>query len=203
MEPSRSSSKSWDGDALLLLESIAGERVGREPEAAAAIVARCCGLPLALVVVAGRARRQPKLPLSAFVPANPNDVADIAELDDPDGTLRNALTSAIDAADELARRLLLLLAVLDVTEISPPLAAALMQIDETEARRLIEELGDERLLIAVEGGGWKIHGLLRTTAQSIAHRELAEDEIVSAQKRRVDWLVDAAGEHVRDLEGEV
>jgi len=189
-------------DATLLLESIVGKRVRGEPEAAAEIVARCRGLPLALIVVAGRARRQPTLPLSAFVPAEP-DGGDLAELDDPDGTLLIALTSAIDSAGEPARRLLLLLAALKVTEISAPLAAALVQTSVGEARRLIEKLGDERLLIPVEGGGWKIHDLLRMTARSLAHRELAEDEIASAQKRRVNWLVNDANEHVRDLKGEV
>jgi hypothetical protein len=192
-----------DDDAVALLATIIGKRVVEEPEAAAAIAKRCVGLPFALVVVAGRARRHPNRPLAEFARATSAGIDEIAALDDPSGSLRAMFASAIDAANETARRLLLLLAALDVTEIDPELVTALVQIDAASAARLLEELGDKRLLIEIEGGHWKFHEILRAVAASIARGELDDDQIASAQKRRVAWLVSAAKEHVRDLEGEV
>lgn len=192
-----------EDDAIALLQTIVGDRVADEPEAAAAIAKRCAGLPLALVVVAGRARRHPGRPLAEFARADSGDIDEIAALDDPNGTLRATFASAIDAASETARRLLLLLAVLDVPEIDPELVAALVQVEIGDAARLLEELGDKRLLIEIEGGRWRFHEILRAVAASIASGELGEDQVASAQKRRVAWLVNAAEEHARDLEGEV
>jgi hypothetical protein len=192
-----------DGDAALLFESIVGKRARDEPDAVATMIARCGGLPLALVVLASRTRRRPAMPLSAFLPAGSGDGDEVEALDDPRATLRTALVAAIDAASAGARRLLLLLASLEATEIDPSMAGALVGIEVAAAAKLIEELGDARLLLAVEGGGWRIHSLMRATAASLARKELGEEEIASAQKLRVDWLVSHAKEHVRDLKGEV
>ncbi|HEY6549793.1 MAG TPA: NB-ARC domain-containing protein, partial [Solirubrobacterales bacterium] len=141
-------------DAIALLEKMIGDRVRKEPEAAAAIVTRCGGLPLALVVVAGRARRSPTRPLGEFAQARSNPIEELAALDDPHGTLRSTFASAIGTASAPARRLLLLLAALDVVDIEPGVVTALAQIDAGGAAQLLEELGDERLLVPLEGGSW-------------------------------------------------
>jgi len=192
-----------DRDAVVLLEKMIGDRVRGEPEAAAAIVSRCGGLPLALVVVAGRARRNPTRPLVEFAQPASNPIEELAALDDPHGTLRSTFSSAIGTASTPARRLLLLVAALDVADINPSVVAALVQTDEGSAAQLLEELGDERLLIPLEGGRWKLHGLLRAVAASLARGELAGAEVSSAQERRVALLVNAANEHVGDLKGEI
>src|SRR5262249_6266830 len=55
-------------EGLALLGRIVGDgRGGAEPEAAAALVARCGGLPLAVVIAAEQAQRQPGVPLAGLV----------------------------------------------------------------------------------------------------------------------------------------
>src|SRR4051794_20421113 len=56
-----------DGDARALLSARLGEqRLAAEPEAVAELLARCSGLPLALAVVAARARLRPDTPLATL-----------------------------------------------------------------------------------------------------------------------------------------
>jgi tetratricopeptide (TPR) repeat protein len=50
----------------LLVRRLGEGRVGAEPDAVADIVARCAGLPLALAIVAARARARPAFPLAAL-----------------------------------------------------------------------------------------------------------------------------------------
>ena len=188
-------------DAVAVLRALIGARVAAEPQAAAEIVAVCGGLPLALAVTGGRARRRPEEPLSVLVASIARAPDAVGALDNPAGTLRAALESAIEAASASARSLLLLLGALGVTDIEPEVAGVVAGVDATKALRVLEELGAERLLTPVAGGGWRMHQLLRVVASSIARDELG-DELMSAQQRRVDWLARAARQHVGDLEGE-
>jgi len=188
-------------DGVAVLRALIGARVAAEPEAAARIVAVCGGLPLALAVIAGRARRRPEEPLSLLLASIAQAADPVGGLDDPAGTLRAALETAIEAATEAARSLLLTLGALGVTDIEPEVAGVVAGVDATDALRVLEELGAERLLTPVAGGGWRMHQLLRAVASSIARDELG-DELMSAQQRRVDWLASSARQHVGDLEGE-
>ena len=189
-------------DAVAVLRVLIGERVVAEPDATSELVAVCGGLPLALAVIGGRARRRPEEPLSALAASVARAANALGALDDPAGTLRAALESAIEAASIAARRLLLLLGALEVADIEPEVAGVVGGVEAPEALRLLEELGAERLLTPVAGGGWRMHQLLRLVAASIAKAELG-DELASAQQRRVVWLASSAREHVGDLEGEV
>lgn len=189
-------------DAMAVLRALIGERVVAEPQAASEIVAACGGLPLALAVIGGRARRRPEEPLGVLAASVARAADAVGALDDPGGTLRAALESATAAASVGARRLLLLLGALEVADIKQEVAGVVAGVNATEALRLLEELGAERLLTPVAGGGWRMHQLLRLVAAAIAQDELG-DELMSAQQRRVDWLASSAREHVGDLEGEV
>ncbi|MGO9788170.1 MAG: NB-ARC domain-containing protein [Solirubrobacteraceae bacterium] len=191
-----------EAEAVAVLGALIGQRVAAEPNAAAQIVRSCGGLPLALAVLGGRARKRPHEPLSAFVAAVTPAADAVGALDDPAGTLRAALQTAIEAASTGARRLFLLLAALEVVSIEPEVAGAVTGEDAVRARQLLEELGAERLLTSVAGGTWRMHHLLRLVAASMARDELG-DELTSAQERRVEWLTNSAQMHFEDLEGEV
>lgn len=187
-----------DDDGALVLEAVAGASVQRE--VAAAIVAACEGLPLALAVVGARARRGQRIEQLASFASRSSEP--LAALDDPGGTVAAALGSALDAATPPSRRLLLLIAALEVVDIDDDVAAAVADVDRGEAARLLEELESERLLTPVIGGGWRMHRLLRGVAARMAREELGEQALASAQERRVRWLVASAKEHSGNLEGE-
>jgi len=175
-----------DGDAREVLVAIAGEGRFEEGPALEAILEHCEGLPMALAVIAGLARRQPWLTSEELA-------ARCAE-----GELVDALAAAIAAAPEEARRLLLLLAALDATEIDPELAAA---VGGRDAAGALEELAVSRLLLPTAGGRWRIHRLIREVAAGLAEKELGKEAIEEAQRRRVNWLVSVNRKRAADLDG--
>lgn len=186
-------------DAVAVFEAIVGKSVQRD--AAATVVSSCAGLPLALAVAGARVRRGKPLEDLASDAARGGDLLGV--LDDPAGSVRATLASAIDAASPDARRLLLLLGALEVADIDPEVAAAVAGVPCKQVARLLEELEGERLLTPVEGGrARQMHQLLRLVAAQMAATELDEQEVTSAEERRVKWLVTSAHEHSGDLEGE-
>ena len=190
-----------DEDSMMLLERIIGQRVSDDREAAATIVRCCAGLPLALGVIAGRVRAQPYQTLAEVARRLAESPDVLADIDDRAGTVRATLLSAIVGVREQPRRVLLLLAALDVRDIEPGLVAVVAGTDQDGAARLLEELGEERLLTPRAGGGWRMHDLLRQVASNHAVVEVGEQEIASARAHRVQWLVETAKEHVNDLDG--
>jgi hypothetical protein len=189
-------------DGLQLLEAIVGDRVRDEAGAAREIVASCSGLPLALAVVAGRLWAQPGRTLASMAKALAASDDLLVGLDDRAGTIRATLASCLGDAGSDARRVLLLLAALDVSHPELALVAAVAACDTGTAEALLQELGEQRLITPVAGGGWRINDLLRLAASQLAVSELGEQEILSAQERKVRWVVEAAEEHAHDLEGE-
>jgi hypothetical protein len=189
-------------DALQLLEAIVGDRARSEAEAAREIVASCSGLPLALAVVAGRLWAQPTRTLSSMAKALAVSDDLLGGLDDRAGTIRRTLASSLGDAGSEARRVLLLLAALDVSDLEPALVAAVAGCDTGAAEELLQELCEQHLITPVAGGGWRINDLLRLAASQLAVSELGEQEILSAQEHKVRWVVETAEEHANDLEGE-
>jgi len=189
-------------DALQLLEAIVGDRARSEAEAAREIVASCSGLPLALAVVGGRLWAQAGRTLASMAKALTASADLLGGLDGRAGTIRATLASSLGDAGSEARRVLLLLAALDVSYPELALVAAVAACDTGTAEALLQELGEQRLITPVAGAGWRINDLLRLAASQLAVSELGEQEILSAQERKVRWVVEAAEEHANDLEGE-
>jgi len=186
-------------DGVAVLEAILGRSVQRE--AAAAVVKGCAGLPLAIAVVGARVRRGK--PLEDLATGATQGGDPLAALDDPAGTVQATLASAIGAASAEARRLLLLLAALEVADIDSEAAAAVAGVGREHAARLLEELEGERLLTPVQGGvARQMHQVLRHVAARLAAAELDEQVMTSAEEGRVRWLVTSAREHSGDLQGE-
>jgi hypothetical protein len=183
-----------DADAHELLAGYVPERIAHEPEAAKRIVEACHGLPLAVTVVGARLRRRNDRPLSSF--ASTLDAGGLAAVDDPDGTIRSVLEAALGAASMRARRTLLLVAMLDVVDLSPVSLAALAGVSETDGAGLVEELEDLQLL---QDG--RVHRFVRWLLFDLAQVELKEEDVTSAQQRRVDRLVNSAQPHIDELEG--
>lgn len=180
-------------DAIELLGEFVGARVVRQPEAAAAIADACHGLPLALAVVGARLRRQEQLALDLFAAELDNSLLTV---DDPEATISAALQSGLEAASPAGRRALLLIAALDVLDLSPESIGVIAGLGTAETRKLLEELHDRQLL-----GQSGLHQLLRALLRELARTELWEDDVASAQERRVRWLVESGQPHIDDLAG--
>lgn len=90
----------------------------------------------------------------------------------------------------------MLIAALGVVDLSPASLAAVVGIREADGARLVEELEDLQLL-----HDGRVHDLVRSLLAELANQELEEDDVSSAQQRRVDRLVNSAQPHIDELEG--
>lgn len=191
-----------EDDAVLVLAQFLGEAVTHEPEAARRIARCCAGLPLAVAVIAGKIRTRSGLSLAQHAERVEAAADLVAALDDREATLKGALSQAITAVADRPRRLLELLAILGVSDFEPNLLAAIAGVAPAEAIDAIEQLATSALISPLEGGGWQIHDLIRRVASAIGGEELSEEEIASAQARRVEWLVRSAQEQTTELDGD-
>lgn len=180
-------------DAVDLLTTFVGHRATDEPAAAAKIADACDGLPLAISVVGARLRRRPERALGGVAALLDGT---LEAIDDPQESMRATLSAGLFGLSADARRVLLLIAALDLVDLSPDALAAVSGVPEGTARRVIEELEDRQLL-APSG----LHQLVRALLRDLASKELTEDDLLSARDRRVQWLVTSAQPHISDLTG--
>ncbi|MEV6919734.1 helix-turn-helix domain-containing protein [Amycolatopsis sp. NPDC051106] len=150
-----------EADALRLLAAeIGAERVAAEP-AAARNVARLCGyLPLALHLVGARLATRPRWPVAHLA----HRLEDERRRLDETG-VRTSFALAIGALDDPTARAYPLLSLLDVPELSVPVASRLLDAPEPETEALLERLTDEHLLTTPAPGWYRLHDLLRLYAR--------------------------------------
>jgi DNA-binding SARP family transcriptional activator len=149
---------------------IGRHRIDSEPEAAAALVDVCGGLPLALSLVAARVAAQPQLPLSALV----------AELKDADGDLGvfagevastdlgAVFSSSYASLGPEAGRAFRLLGLAPRPDISLAGAAQLLGLSVVRSRAVLAELCRAHLLRESYPGRYATNDLLHDYAASLA-----------------------------------
>jgi transcriptional regulator with XRE-family HTH domain/tetratricopeptide (TPR) repeat protein len=170
-----------EADALRLLAGeIGAERVAAEPTAARA-VARLCGyLPLALHLVGARLATRPRWPVAHLA----HRLDDERRRLDETG-VRTSFALAVGALDDTAARAYPLLSLLDVPELSVPVASRLLDAPERQTEALLERLTDEHLLTTPAPGWYRLHDLLRLYAREHASR-LPANERAAAITRVVE-----------------
>jgi DNA-binding SARP family transcriptional activator len=167
-------------DAVALRAAVIGEqRVGGAPEAAAAVVALCGRLPLAVCVVAARLAVHPEWTLDDFRQRLADQWGRLDELSVGDLDVRASIELSYQALDEplrvLLRRLGLLLTSDWPTWVAQELtgeqstARAERMLDRLVETHLIEPLGRD----AVGQSRYRLHALIGTFA---AERADAEDD---------------------------
>ncbi|WP_053202698.1 AfsR/SARP family transcriptional regulator [Jiangella muralis] len=129
----------------LLATLIGTARLAAEPEAAAAIVEACAGSPLALLIVGGRLATRPVWPLAHLRDrlAGPGRLAEL-RLDGR--SVEAALDATTGTLDAPAAARFRALGTLPVDLVDVETAAALWEAGRAEARELLEQLCDLRLL---------------------------------------------------------
>jgi DNA-binding SARP family transcriptional activator len=176
---------------LALLNGIAGAtRVASEPDAAADVIRRCGGLPLAIRIIAERVARYPAAPLREFA----DELAEhsLGGFDLGDDDLRSIFDASYrDLAPEAAD-LFRLLGVAPGTDIGVAAATALAGRPARQTRSLLAALVGANLLEERRPGRFELHDLLRDYAI-----ELDDGSARPALRRLLSWCVQstAAAEH--------
>ncbi|WP_229067819.1 BTAD domain-containing putative transcriptional regulator [Actinoplanes sp. DH11] len=168
------------GDAVTLLERIAGDRVRDEPEAAAEVVRRCGGLPLAVRLAGARLVHRPRWRVADLL--RRMGAAALPELVAEDRTVAGAFTLTYRQLPDLPRRVFRLLGVHPGATFDALAVAALAGLGVDEAAAALDDLVDVHLVDEPEPGWFRMHDLLRQYAGVFAAElPAAERSAVLAQ----------------------
>lgn len=166
-------------EAVEMLGRIADpRRVAAEPRAAAALVAACGQLPLALRIAGARLAARPSLPVAKVASLIGDERRRLDELAIGELAVRARIAPSYAALDERAQRAFRRLGLLGPHDFAPWVTAALLA--EADAGDVIDVLEGNSLLTptGVDATGevrYRMHGLLRDYAAELAAGEPRED----------------------------
>jgi DNA-binding SARP family transcriptional activator/Tfp pilus assembly protein PilF len=170
----------------LLASRLGTDRVSAERDAVDTIVASCARLPLALVIVAARAK-QPGLALTTvateLATAHPLEVLDAG---DATSQVRSVLSWSYAALGAPAARLFRLLGLHPGPDVSLAAAASLAGRPQSEVGPLLADLTRANLLSEPTPGRYSFHDLLRAYAAELTRRLDPEPERRAALRRLLD-----------------
>jgi DNA-binding SARP family transcriptional activator len=187
-------------EATELLGRAAGrERVGAEPEAAAAVARLCGRLPLALRIAGARLAARPAWPIGAIAERLADAQRRLDELELTDVGVRTSyavsyqqLSDSPEALDRSAAVAFGLLGVLDGPELGVAVAARLLDASEQAAEGVLERLVDAQLLASPAPGRYRLHDLLRLYARELADQQYSEAERAAALDRALGFYAASA-----------
>ncbi|MFI7007542.1 AfsR/SARP family transcriptional regulator [Streptomyces sp. NPDC050145] len=177
----------------LLVRTLGADRVAADEPAAAELIRRCGGLPLALRLAAARLSGDPGLSLADLV-AEMTEGERLAALepdDDSDSPLRTAFSVSYQVLAPAARRLFRLLGLFPGTEFTAETAAALTDAPLPQARRLLGTLAAAHLVEPVKAGRYRFHDLLREYARETARTRETAAGRAAATDRLLLWYLHA------------
>ncbi|WP_344678215.1 ATP-binding protein [Saccharopolyspora taberi] len=176
-----------DEGRQLLASYVGADRLASEPEAVAALLDHCAGLPLALTLVAVQAAAEPDVPLDDLA-TDLRDERDRLDALDAGGRtgIRAVFSWSYRTLSAEAARLFRLLGLPNSPDISAGAAAALAGVDRRRIRRVLAELSRAHLVTRRAGDRYVFHDLLRAYARERAQADDDEAERVAAVERLLD-----------------
>ncbi|WP_425826770.1 BTAD domain-containing putative transcriptional regulator [Streptomyces fractus] len=177
----------------LLCATLGADRIAGEPEAADRLIGLCGGLPLALRVAAARLSGDPGLGLTELVEEMSDGTRlEALELDgNSNSPLRRAFSVSYGVLEADARRLFRLLGLFPGAEFTASVAAALLDVPTSRARRLLRTLAAAHLIDPATTGRYGFHDLLREYARECTWAEESAEERAAALDRVLLWYVHA------------
>ncbi len=150
----------------LLANRLGADRIAREPDAVAALIEGCAGLPLALSIVAGRALEHPDFPLGELADELCEATGRLEALDeDPAVSVRSVLSWSYAALTGEQARIFGLLGLAPGPDISLAAAANLADLPDNATRTLLRSLERVSLVQQHVAGRYRMHDLVRLYAQ--------------------------------------
>ncbi|MGM1064668.1 ATP-binding protein [Saccharothrix sp. Mg75] len=187
--------------ALELLRQVVGdERVDAEPAAADLLAAYCGYLPLALRIAAERLASSAHTSVEDLV----EELAEVRERldvltsgDDESAAVRVVFSWSYDALSPDAARAFRLLGLMPGQDIGLSAAAALLDLTEGRARRLLAELTSVHMLTEKPGRRYQFHDLLRLHAVERVETREPEADRRAATRRLLVWYAHSLRAAVR------
>jgi DNA-binding SARP family transcriptional activator len=174
-------------DSLALLEVTLGAgRVAAEPGAAAALVALCGRLPLALRVAAARLRGRGRWTIQDLVARLETEASRLGELAAGERSVSATIALSYRAMPAPQRAFIRHLGAHPGTDFDVHTAAALAGLPASRADRLLEQLLDSNLLEQHSSGRHTFHDLIRSYIQDL----IGTGEYGAAQRLAQHRLLD-------------
>ncbi|WP_410650750.1 BTAD domain-containing putative transcriptional regulator [Amycolatopsis sp. cmx-4-54] len=184
-----------ESEAVALLAGIIGHpRVAAEP-AAAADLARLCGLmPLPLRIVAERAAMRSRRDLAELVTelTEAHRRLDVLSVGEDSTSLRAVFSWSYAALAPEHARVFRLLGGFPGPDVSAPMAAAMAGCAAPDAESAIRALQEAHLLEVRAAGYYRLHDLIRAYALERFELDEPEEAKKSAQRRLVGWYLHGA-----------
>jgi tetratricopeptide (TPR) repeat protein/Mrp family chromosome partitioning ATPase len=196
-----------DDAALGLLVRLSGaDRIAAEPDAAALVVRRCGGLPLALRIAGARAAARGEASLSWLAERIDDedrrlDVLEVGDLS-VRASLRLGYQAFSDAEQDERRRaagLFRLAALPDWADTTPRACAALAGWRVAATERAVDLLVDAHLLESSGPGRYRYHDIVRLFAREQALAAEPEAARAAASSRLLHWLLGSTAAAARLL----
>lgn len=182
--------------AELLASRLGRDRLTTEHSAAAELVTRCAGLPLALAIVAARAAAHPDLPLSVLADELGQGL-DALEAGDTSTSVRAVFSWSYRHLDEPSARLFRLLGLHPGPDVTAGAATSLAGLSVPRAKRLLAELIRTHLITEHRPGRYVLHDLLRAYAGELAAVHDTDADRRAATHRMLDHYLHTA--HAADV----
>jgi tetratricopeptide (TPR) repeat protein len=181
-------------DAVALLRALVGPRVDAEPAHAGALAARCGHLPLALRLAAELAAGRADAPLGDLVADLGTERRRLELLDagGAPGAVRAVFGWSVRHLSPSAARAFAVLGLHPGRHFEEYAAAALIGVEASHARRMLDELARSHIVTADGSGRYAMHDLMRAYAAERATTEIAPEQAHTALTRLFDFHLAAA-----------
>jgi DNA-binding SARP family transcriptional activator/tetratricopeptide (TPR) repeat protein len=183
----------------LLVRHVGEERVAAEPAAAAELLDRCAGLPLAIGILAARAATTPTLSMATLADelrdqsTRLDTISTGTSSGDLATNLREVFSGSFHALTADAARLFRLLGVAQLPDVGVAAAASLSAVPVGRVRGSIRELETAHLVQQHVSGRYRMHDLVRLYAYECAQRARDEQrDHAAALQRLVDFYLHTA-----------
>ena len=187
----------------LLRRRLGSGRVDREPEAAAEIVVRCGGLPLALALVTARVAAHPRFTLQELALELKDSVTPLDSMttgEDQATDLRYVFSRSYATLSTQGQAMFRMLGLHPGPQIAEATAASMANRSLEETRRILLELDDAGLATEIASGIYTLHDLLHAYARELSEREESEADRDAAIHRLLDHSLFTAVDADRQLE---
>jgi len=166
--------------------------VAGEPEAVDELVTRCARLPLALAIVAARARAEPSLTRLVAELRDTRQGLDAFADEDASADIRAVFSYSYGSLSEPAARMFRLLGVHPGPDVTLAAAASVAGTDATTAQQVLTELVRANLLSQQLSGRYAFHDLLRAYAAEQATSADPDTDRRAAIGRALDHYLHSA-----------
>lgn len=178
-------------EAVDLLVRIAGQRVRAEPAAAAEVVRRCGGLPLAIRLAGSRLAHRPRWRVAELTRRLGVEHAVLSELTAEDRAVARAFALSYDHLAEPEQRMFRLLGLYPADDFDAAAIAALAELTRDRAQDMLDDLVDQHLLEETGDGRFRLHDLIREYVHELVQRLPVADRR-AAEVRLFDYYLHAA-----------